>query len=236
MTLLYKINTMAKIEEGILGAFVGRVGPVSGYRRNGQNIMRTASSGKDTKITPGRLAQREKMKVCNDYTRPFCGKGFFNRTFPAYGTTGTGHSRATSAIMNLAITGTFPLISISYPDVLISRGQLPTVQSATAMVNEEGNTVFTWTGNSEMGTAKPSDKVILVAYFPETRQEGVDAGRVGLDTRQVCFSIGEATRAEGTAVLKTKMIKGPTVETWIGFLSKDEKNASDSVYCGKIDL
>lgn len=229
MTLLCKIKNMAKIAEGILGAFIGRVGPVSGYRRNGQNIMRTASSRKDTKITPGRLAQREKMKVCNDFTSPFCGKGFFNRTFPAYGTTGTGHSRATSAIMNLAITGTYPHISISYRDVLISRGQLPAVESATAMVNEEGNTVFTWTGNSEMGTAKPSDKVILVAYFPETRQQGCDK-------RQVSFSIGEATRAEGTAVLETKMIKGPTVETWIGFLSKDEKNASDSLYCGRIDL
>jgi hypothetical protein len=213
---------MAKIAEGILGAFIGRVGPVSGYRRNGQNIMRTASSGKDTKITAGRLAQREKMKVCNDFTRPFCGQGFFNRTFPSYGAAGTGYSRATSAIMNLAITGTYPATSISYPDVLISRGQLPSVQSATAMVNEEGNTVFTWTDNSEMGTAKPSDKVILVAYFPETRQVG--------------FSIGIATRANDTAVLETKMMQGLSAETWIGFLSKDEKNASDSVYCGRIDV
>jgi len=222
MTLKFKINTMAKIAEGILGAFIGRVGPVSGYVRNGQNIMRVASSGKDRKITPGRLAQREKMKVCNDFTRPFCGKNFFSRTFPAYGARGTGYSRATSVIMNLAITAAYPHTCISYPDVLISRGPLPAVQNPAVMINDESNTVFTWTDNSDMGTAKRSDKVILVAYFPETRK--------------VSFSIGKATRANGTAVLETKMMQGLTAETWIGFLSKDEKNASDSVYCGKVGL
>jgi hypothetical protein len=69
--LLYIGNNMAKVTEGILGGFIGRVGPISGYRRNGVNIMRTAKSRKDHKITPGRLAQREKLKVCNDFTWPF---------------------------------------------------------------------------------------------------------------------------------------------------------------------
>ena len=221
IALSYKSNIMAKVPDGILGEFIGRVGPVSGYRRNGENIMRTARSRKDKKITPGRLAQREKLKVCNEFTRPFCGTGFFNKTFPSSATGGTGYSRATSPIMNLAITGTFPNTVISYPDVLISRGQLPSVQTAAAAVNEEGNTIFTWTDNSEMGTAKATDKVILVAYFPELRQ--------------VIFSIGSATRAEERAVLETKPLQGFTAETWIGFLTHDEKNASDSVYCGRIE-
>jgi hypothetical protein len=150
-----------------------------------------------------------------------CGTGFFNKTFPSSATGGTGYSRATSAIMNLAITGTFPNTVISYPDVLISRGQLPSVQTAAAAVNEEGNTIFTWTDNSEMGTAKATDKVILVAYF--------------LELRQVIFSIGSATRAEERAVLETKPLQGFTAETWIGFLTHDERNASDSMYCGRIE-
>jgi hypothetical protein len=212
---------MAKIPEGILGGFIGKVGPVSGYRRNGVNVMRVAKSGKDRKITPGRLAQREKMKVCNDFTRPFCGKDFFKKTFPSYGNTGTGYSRATSCIMNLAITGTFPNISISYPDVLISRGQLPAVETAVATVNEDRNILFTWADNSRMGTAKATDKVILVAYFPEIRE--------------VIFSIGSATRSNAESLLDIKMMHGFTAETWIGFLSTDEKNASDSVYCGRIE-
>lgn len=212
---------MAKIPDGILGGFIGRVGPVSGYQRNGVNIMRTAKSRKDRKITSGRVAQREKMKVCNEFTRPFTGKGFFNKTFPSYGTSGTGYSRATSAIMNLAISGAFPDISISYPHVLISRGQLPDVQSAAASVNEDGNILFTWDDNSGMGTAKAADKAILVAYFPEVRE--------------VVFSIGLATRADAKGFLEIKMMRGFTAETWIGFLNTDETNASDSVYCGRIE-
>jgi hypothetical protein len=212
---------MAKISDGILGGFIGRVGPVSGYQRNGVNIMRTAKSCKDRKITPGRAAQREKMKVCNKFTWPFTGKDFFNRTFPSYGATGTGYSRATSAIMNLAISGTFPEIAISYPHVLISRGQLPNVECAAAGVNEDGNILFTWDDNSGMGTAKAGDKAILVAYFPEALEK-------------VVFSIGLATRADANGVLETKMMQG-FAETWIGFLSTDEKNASDSMYCGRIE-
>jgi hypothetical protein len=222
VTLLYKGNNMAKVSEGILGGFIGRVGPVSGYRRNGVNIMRTAKSQKDHKITPGRLAQREKLKVCNEFIFPFCRTGFFNKTFPSSAAGGTGYSRATSAIMNLAITGTFPNTVISYPDVLISRGQLPSAQNASATLNEEGNTVFTWTDNSDMGTAKAIDKVILVAYF--------------LKGRHVIFKIGSATRSVGEAVLETKALKGRTAETWIGFLSNDEKNAADSVYTGTVEL
>jgi hypothetical protein len=78
---------MAKVPEGILGGFIGRVGPISGYRRNGVNIMRTARSRKDKKITPGRLAQREKLKVCNGFTWAFSGTGFFAKSFPSFGDT-----------------------------------------------------------------------------------------------------------------------------------------------------
>ena len=212
---------MAIIQDGILGAFTGRVGPVTGFKRNGINIMRTARSGKDKKITPGRAAQREKMKVCNAFTKPFCGTGFFSRTFPADGTSATGYSRATSAIMNLAVSGTYPEIVISYPDVLISRGQLPGAESASATLGEDENITFTWENNSGKGTAKGKDKVILVAYFPQMRQ--------------VLFTIGAATRADKLATLETKSMKGAAAETWIGFLSNDEKIASDSVYCGSLE-
>src|SRR5258706_15231405 len=99
---------MAKIPNGILGVLLGKAGPVSGYMRNGQNILRTSTRRKDNKITPERTAQREKIKVCNDFTRAFTGTGFFNKSFPPYGDTGTGYNRATSAVMNLAITGSYP--------------------------------------------------------------------------------------------------------------------------------
>jgi len=72
---------MAEIKNGILGAFTGRVGPVSGYTRNGRNIMRSAASTVRDKATPGRLAQREKIRICNAFINAFSGTGIQKR-FP----------------------------------------------------------------------------------------------------------------------------------------------------------
>ena len=211
---------MGKMSNGIVGEVTGRVGNVTTYLRNGENIVRIARTRHDGKATPGRLAQRQKIKVCNDFTRAFSGTGFFNKTFPAYGRGSTGYNRATAAIMNLAITGTYPGTRLDYKEVLISKGPLPAPVGATTSADEDGNIVFSWTDNSGNGTAKADDLVILVAYF--------------LELRQAIFSIGSATRADGNALLKTQVLKGFTAETWVGFLSNDEKNASDSGYSGRV--
>lgn len=124
--------------------------------------------------------------------------------------------------MNLAITGSHPNITVSYPRVLISKGPLPAPENAEVAVDTEGNLLFSWTDNTGIGIAKSNDKVILVAYFPELKQ--------------AITSIGNATRKEGQALLETNMMKGYTAETWTGFLSSDERQAGDSVYTGTVWL
>lgn len=139
---------MERIPDGILGTLMGKVGPVSGYRRNGQDIIRTAFNRGSCASTPRRVAQREKIKVCNDFTKAFSGTGFFNKTFPAYRNRGIGHNRATSALMNLAIIEAYPLITISYPQTLISREPLPAAENAVVARDAEGNLLFTWIDNT----------------------------------------------------------------------------------------
>lgn len=213
---------MARIPSGVLGALIGKAGPVSGYMRNGENIIRTAAKRKDPKITPLRTAQRQKIKVCNDFTRSFSGSGFFNRTFPAYGDKGTGYNRATSALLNLAITGNYPDTQISWAQVLISKGPLPAAMNATAALNAARDILFTWDDNTGFGTAKENDKVILVAYFPTIMK--------------TVFQIGNAVRKNGQAILSIENTPGLFAETWIGFLSHDEKDAGDSVYAGRVSF
>jgi len=212
---------MARIPNGILGGFIGTAGNVSGYMRNGRNFIRSRRRKSSAPMTPKRLAQQQKIKVCNEFTKPFCGTGFFNRTFPAYGHSGTGFNRATSAIMNLAIIGTYPDTAIDYSQVLISKGPLPVAINASVVVNNEG-VLFTWEDNTGTGTAKSNDKVILVAYFPSQHE--------------AIFSIGSALRKDGQALLENRNMKGETAETWIGFLSNNEEDAANSVYAGKVVL
>jgi hypothetical protein len=113
---------------------IGKIGPVTGYRRNGVNIIRSSAGRKDKLITPLRSFQRQKINVCYDFTRAFSSRGFFAKSFPCYGDTGTGYNRATSAVMNLAITGFYPDVALDYPQVLISKGPLPGAEDAAALL------------------------------------------------------------------------------------------------------
>jgi len=211
---------MARIINGINGGFTGKVGTVTGYIRNGGNFMRSRTRRKDTVKSEKRLLQQQKIKVCNQFTKPFSSSGFFNTSFPANGATSTGYNRATSAIMNLAIVKE-PEVSLQYPLILISMGMLPGAVYASALANDDGNIVFSWADNTGIGTAKENDRALLVAYFPES-QEAV-------------YTISDALRKDGNAVLQMDVKKG-AAETWIGFVSADETLAADSVYTGRIVL
>jgi hypothetical protein len=213
---------MAKLPDGILGPIIGKIGPVTGYRRNGVNIIRASAGRKDKLITPLRSSQRQKIKVCNEFTGAFSRMGFFAKTFPCYGDTGTGYNRATSAIMNLAITGFYPDVTLDYPKVLISKGPLPGAEDPAALLVQPDTIHFTWTNNAWKGTAKPNDKVIVAAYF--------------LTSKQAVFSIGDAKRSKGEVTLVVGNRPAEICETWIGFLSHDEKDAANSSYCGRITL
>ena len=213
---------MATIPNGILGGIQGRVGTVSGYNRYGIDVIRIAKNTGTVKPTPKRVAQREKISVCNAFAKAFAGTGFFTKTFPAYGHTGSGYNRAVSSLMNLALVPSGSSVSISYPLVLVSKGPLPPAANAAAVADNAGNIHFTWADNSSTGTAKKNDKAILVAYFPATNE--------------VIFSYNRGTRLSGTAILETTNMKGEAAETWMGFLSDDEKDASCSVYTGNVSL
>ena len=213
---------MATIINGILGSFTGTAGNVSGYMRNGKNFVRSRRRKSSAPMTPKRLAQQQKIKVCNEFTKPFCGTGFFNKTFPAYDHSGTGFNRATSAIMNLAIVGVYPDTAIDYAQVLISKGPLPAAKNVSTAVGSDGNLLFTWEDNTGTGSAKANDKSILEIYFP------------GDNT--ALFSIGAAVRKDGQALMGMPNVNGKTAETWIGFLSNDEEDAANSTYSGKVDF
>jgi hypothetical protein len=212
---------MAILLKGILGPSNGKTGPVISYTRYGQNIIRSVSSTKKNKIeTPARKVQREKIKVCNEFTKAFTGTGFFDKSFPAFGHTGSGYNRATGSLMNLALV-TNPITAVSWPKVLVSKGGIASVDFATTHLNADGDIVFSWQDNAGTGTAKGNDTAILVAYFPG----GKDA----------VFQFSEATRSAGNAVLAMNRKKG-VAETWLGFLSADEKNAANSVYAGRVEI
>ena len=215
---------MAEIKNGILGAFTGRIGPVSGYTRNGRNIMRSAASTVTDKVTDKRRAQREKIRVCNAFINAFSGTGIFAKTFPNPDHGGSGYNRAMKVLMNSALEGVYPGYTILYDKFLISKGELPAPKDAAAGLDADGNLVFTWADNSTEGTAKENDIAVAVAYFP------------GNQVRLI-YSLDAAKREAGFATLVIPdENRGSIAETWIGFVSADGQIASNSVYTGQLEV
>src|SRR4051794_10462104 len=161
---------MAKSNQGILGPVLGKIGPVSGHMRGDVNILRPSRSDVNYKPTPGRIAQQQKMKICNVFTKPFSDTGFFDKAFPADGKTNNGCNRATSALLNQAVVGAYPDMHLSYPKVLISKGMLPSAKNAAEFAEGNGNFFFIFTDNSDTGTASGFDKVIVVTYCEALKQ------------------------------------------------------------------
>jgi hypothetical protein len=121
--------------------------------------------------------------------------------------------------MSRALTGIYPDMQLNYQQVLISKGRLPGAHNAK-VVKKADTIQFSFADNSTNGIAAPDDTAILVAYAP--------------DLQQVIFTLHGAFRKDKKAVLNVAALKDHAIETWIGFLSADKKDASDSVWTGRM--
>lgn len=134
----------------------------------------------------------------------------------------THRTRCNDAFTNLVMAGTYSLATIHYPNALISSGPLQGAENASAAITRDGDILFKWSDNSGIKTAKTNDKVMLVTYFPSTKQ--------------IVYTLHAATRAGCEALLPFNKYRGKTAETWIGFVSHDGRDAGDSAYAGRVQL
>ena len=111
-------------------------------------------------------------------------------------------------------------MQLNYQQVLISKGRLPGAQNAKATI-KNGVIHFSFADNSTDGIAAADDTIILGCLLRQNLQQAI-------------FTLYGGFRKDKKAVLNVAAFKGYTIETWIGFLSADEKDASDSVWAGRM--
>lgn len=134
----------------------------------------------------------------------------------------THRNRRNDAFTNLLMAGTYSLTTMHYPNALISHGPLPGAENASATITRDGDILFKWSDNSGIKTARTNDQVMLVTYFPATKQ--------------IVYTLHAATRAGCQALLPFNKYRGKTAETWIGFVSHDGRDAGASAYAGRVQL
>jgi hypothetical protein len=166
------------------------------------------------------LEQRAKFATAIHFTRTLA--NLLTETFTDYTHDKPGINKAISQILKGAITGTYPDYRIDYSAVFISRGLLPGAIQATASSDLPGTIRFDWTNRDLLaGIAKPTDKVVMVAYCPDCNRSVYRKG---------------ASRSALTDTLSARGFKNKTVYTWLAFVSEDESDMSDSIFTGEITV
>jgi hypothetical protein len=239
-----KLKDMGTIKQGILGGFSGKVGTVIGAswtfvqgERNqtclncrtaakkgvskGISYMRSIPQHVKNPRTEGQVSQRSKFALTLNLLKPMT--AFLRTGWKLYAHKQTAFNAAMSYTLANAITGTYPDYSIDPSKVLVSRGSLAPAASASATPAGGGTVTFAWEDNSGIGSAKQTDKALLVVANP-AKSEAV-------------FDTAGAERTEITQdiIVPADWI-GEEVETYMGFISEDNKEVANSVYLGTITI
>jgi hypothetical protein len=211
---------MGKYKKGILGAFSGKVGTVVGSSWKGIDYMRSLPRPSTKAPTDPQLIQRAKFGLVTGFFRPV--SELLNMGFQSLASGKSGYNVATSDFIASAITGIYPDLEIDYTRVLFSKGTLTGAYGVTSLSDNPGTIKVSWTDNSGSGTAKASDKMVIVVYNPLKGQfvYNINSG---------------ALRSAGTDALALPAeFSGDTVEVWVAFMTHDKKVFSTSIHAGQV--
>jgi hypothetical protein len=209
---------MAKLSHGINGPFSGKVGTVVGYLWKGIPVMRGLPSERKKPFTPNELNQQAKFRLMNRFLRPV--NGLLNVTFAHLAVQMSAFNKAFSYNIKNATKGFGPDLAIDYDMALLSRGDLPKVESSTVQLSSPGILQFTWSDNSGKGKARDNDKVFVAVFQEELGHWSTE--------------LNIATRNQGKCEINISIFSGKPVHGFIGFISADGKDASDSLYLGPV--
>jgi hypothetical protein len=106
--------------------------------------------------------------------------------------------------------------------VLLGRGDLPNVSSANPAALPDGKLAFSWIDNSGTGKTKSSDKAFAAVYNEELNDWEYE---LNLATRSAC-------RCE----INVPMLKDKQVHGYLGFISEDGRDVTDTIYTGLVNL
>ena len=207
-------------KHGIYGPMRGKVGQVIWYELNGQGVARGVGD-RTAPRTPGEIQSSRTHNVLTELfkvTQPFIKKGFSGL---AEGTVYNYHNLAMSHNRLHAMQiDEQQKPQVMYDKLLLSNGPLLIPQNPILEIIEQG-LKFSWEF-SEKDHARRNDRVMLLAYFPETKH--------------VVFELSGSKRNQLSDVLLiNSSLRTETMHAYIAFLSSDNLDASDSLYMGQIN-
>ena len=152
---------MAKIEQGILGGFIGRVGMVVGYRRKGLWCVRThVPHIKDRKSAP-QLQQRSRFKTMIQFSSPATPvlRAGLRAEADRQGLT---EGNTFLRLNHECFSGESGTHGINYPALRFSLGTLAAPRRLQYTVDERGAIAVSWSADG----GRLTDRIHIYIYSP----------------------------------------------------------------------
>lgn len=205
---------MARVKDGILGGFSGKIGNVVGCNGKTGYYVRSVPSYTVNPQTERQQAQRGKFAQAMQFARTLT--PFLRISYREFAGAGKPYHAAVSSFLRNAVVETDSGCAIDFAKALVSRGSLTAVHRA--QIASSGQTItYTWTDNSGEGNAAPTDLTLLVA-FNKTRWAAV-------------YSDATACRSDEKAELSIPADwAGEELAVYLGFRSADGETVANSVY------
>jgi len=210
---------MAKLVDGVLGGFRGKVGTVVGNIWKGIATMRVHVASISNPQTAAQLEQRAKFALMVKFLKPMT--DFLRTTFKKFAIKQTAFNAAVSYNLLNAITGVYPDYEVDYSKVLVSMGSLPGVLNPEVTSTTAGEVKFTWQDNTGGPYAKATDKAALCVYNPA---KGYATDLIGGNTR---------TGGSQSVTLPANW-SGDEVQCFIAFANANGSVYSNSAFVGGI--
>ena len=212
---------MGKVKPNVLGVFSGKIGNMVYATWKGIPYVRSKPVSINNPRTEAQQSHRAKFALGIRFLKPCT--NFIRVGYQKYAIKKSASNAALSYILANAITGSYPDYRIDYPRVLLSRGSLmPPVNVQASIV--DGTVLISWDNNSRSnGCANATDKALAIVINP--------------DNGEVAYKIAGAPRASCIEMLDLPTCRtGDQVVVYLGFISDDDKEVSDSVYAGSITV
>ncbi|WP_443945768.1 DUF6266 family protein [Pedobacter sp. AW1-32] len=209
---------MARIKNGIMGAFSGKVGSVVGVSYRNGNYLRSLPATTKTEPTVKQLASRARFKFFNAWRNPL--SPFFAITFQNQ--TETFSAQNAAHFFNKgAVTGDYPDFKLDFQKIVISQGDLPPVLELKMEQSEADRLRFTWLPNL-LDKAKATDLLALLICY-ENDVQVIDSVTNGAERIAGAFDF-----------ILSGVGKGKVGHVYVTFIANDRKKAANSVYLGEV--
>ncbi len=116
--------------------------------------------------------------------------------------------------------GSYPRLKIDYRKVILSKGKLPNAPNLSVCSPAAGIMAFSWTNNSGIRKALPTDQLFVALY--------------SRNTRQWIFKPNAENRASCYCEVNASLLRGRPVQVYAGFISKAGDRISTSQFLDQV--